>query len=167
MKENNKYISNKDGFKTPEKYFNSVEDSVFERLSNENLLKINDLEIPENYFDSIEDNVFKKLNLDSKKETKIILIKRILISISVAASLLFLFSLIFSDNAKINPNKIAIIDIENWLDDNLENIDTYTLTENISLNEINTLQNFNTTEILTELENVDIELIITEFNTEL
>lgn len=167
MKEKDKHISNKGGFKIPGNYFNSIEDIIFERLSKENLLDSNDLKTPKNYFDSIEDNVFKKLNLNPKKETKIISIKRIIIGISVAASLIFLLSLVFYGNTKNISNKIAINDIENWLDDNLESIDTYMITENISLDEINTLQNFNTTEILTELEGAAIELIITEFNTKL
>ncbi len=165
MKKNNKHTISKYGFKTPKNYFTSFEDSVFEKLSNDNLLDTTNFKIPENYFETVEDNVFKKLNL--KKSPKIISIRRILIGVSVAASLLFMFSIIFSGNGKINPNTIAINEIENWMDDNIENIDTHAIIENISIDAIDTLQIYDTNEIIDELEGVDIEQIIIEIETEI
>lgn len=65
------------GFKIPENYFNSVEDTVIAELKSEKLLnKVNKeaFKTPQNYFDSIEDIIITKLKaeaIQNNKETTI------------------------------------------------------------------------------------------------
>ncbi len=98
------------GFKTPEGYFEGVEDSIFTKLSvqqfpekegfdlplnyletveervlktivNDTNLKKESLNIPEGYFDTIEDRVFKKIQQDTIEQPKVINLKSRLIKV--------------------------------------------------------------------------------------
>ncbi len=65
----NKKLHNikKTGFKTPDIYFESIEDTVFDKLKDENTLadiREAGYEAPDTYFESIEDRVMAKLNED-------------------------------------------------------------------------------------------------------
>ena len=161
---------NNNGFKVPKDYFDSFEDTVFEKLSENNLLKNNDYTVPKNYFDTVEGKVLSRLNLIPKKEIKTISLKRIVIKISIAAAFIIMFSLLYLNNNKVNIDQIAVVDIESWLDENIDTIDLYSYTEtynNFDLDELqlfnnNNNNNNNNNEILNLLENTDIESFIDE-----
>ena len=61
------------GFKTPDNYFDTIEDNVMDNIKLNNILnsKSTGQTTPEGYFDTIEDSVFQKIN-SSKKEIKVI-----------------------------------------------------------------------------------------------
>jgi len=67
MKNKKIHNINKTGFKTPDAYFDSIEDRIFAKLKDETSLK-NIKEpgylAPDSYFESIEDSVMSKLNDD-------------------------------------------------------------------------------------------------------
>lgn len=159
----------KNEFKIPKDYFNSIENSVFEKLSQSNLLDNEGFEIPSNYFETLEDSVFEKLNISEKKEIKVILLKNHILQFTAVAVILLLFGLIFlnkisNKNHEKILNNIAFNDIENYLDDNIENFDVYTITENIDENELDDLQDFNTTEIYNQLNDINIESVLQEMD---
>ena len=51
------------GFKTPDNYFDTIEDNVIDNIKLNDVLnnESNGQTIPEGYFDSIEDSVFQKI----------------------------------------------------------------------------------------------------------
>lgn len=160
----NKNTENHNEFKIPENYFNTIEDRVFEKLSEKKLLKNDEFNIPKNYFETVEDSVFEKLNLTHKKETKVISIRRLLIQISVAAALIFMASLFYINNNSTNINTITANDVDIWLDENVEDIDTFLIAEIFEADEIDDLQNFNDADLLNELEGADIGSILDELD---
>ena len=57
------------GFKTPDKYFESFENNLFDHLNKEESIagiKTSGYTVPKDYFDSVEDHVFGKLNTENK-----------------------------------------------------------------------------------------------------
>jgi len=57
------------GFKTPKGYFDSVEDSVFSKLTSEKFSKKSGFKEPNNYFKTVENSVFQKIKkVESVKE---------------------------------------------------------------------------------------------------
>lgn len=70
MKDNNLHNIKKTGFKTPDNYFESVEDNILNKLE-EGLsvsVKQSGFEVPDSYFKSIEDNVFNRLDNTSESD---------------------------------------------------------------------------------------------------
>jgi hypothetical protein len=97
---NKKFNITKTGFKAPENYFESVEDSVFSKIKSENSLKsVKDsgYKIPEGYLDTVEENILNKLN----NETKVVSLftRKNLVYISgMAAAILILFAIFIKNN---------------------------------------------------------------------
>ncbi|MBJ2175468.1 hypothetical protein JBL43_14545 [Aureibaculum sp. A20] len=58
----------KSGYKTPQAYFDMVEDAVFAKMTSETFPKKEGFENPDDYFNSIEENVLQKLQLDNEKK---------------------------------------------------------------------------------------------------
>ena len=56
------------GFKTPDNYFDTIEDNVMDNIKLNNILnsKSTGQTTPEGYFDTIEDSVFQKINSSKK-----------------------------------------------------------------------------------------------------
>jgi len=97
---NKKFNITKTGFKAPENYFESVEDSVFSKIKSENSLKSvkgSGYKIPEGYLDTVEENILNKLN----NETKVVSLftRKNLVYISgMAAAILILFAIFIKNN---------------------------------------------------------------------
>ena len=166
MKLENKNTNHLSEFKIPKGYFNTIEDAVFEKLSEENLLQNEGYEIPDNYFDTVEDAVFEKLNLPTKKEVKVLYLRNNIFKYAAVVAFIFMIGYFFS-NKKTNFNDLAVSDIENYLDENIDNLDLNSFTDNLNIDDSNWLQNYNTNEIYNELENSDIEVILFEMENEL
>ena len=87
------------GFKTPENYFDSIEDKFFERLKfEENIEGVNDsgFTAPEGYFDTLEDKILSKL--EDKPIVKLNSRKTLYYIAGIAASLLLLFAIFLNNN---------------------------------------------------------------------
>ena len=85
------------GFKTPENYFDSLEERVMQRISFDENKITTGFKVPENYFDSLEEKVMQKLPLETK-EVKVISLwqrKSVWISSIAAVFLISLGSLYF------------------------------------------------------------------------
>lgn len=147
MKKNNLHNIKDSGFKTPDHYFDGLEDSIF------NEVKLNEnIEVPDHYFDGLEDIILSKAKLSEKVNTtgfktpedyfdtiedaiinkveikqnqKIIPLfnkKTFLYISSIAAVILLFFSLPIFSNEK-NTEALSISDIDTEL------IDKYVLDE--------------------------------------
>jgi len=163
-------IKKENGFKVPENYFESIEDRFFDEIKIDKLPDKEGFNIPEDYFESIEDNVFEKINSEKElilnKETKVILLRervvKRLILVAIAASFLIFSGIIYFNNQKLNFDKLAQNDIENWIDENINEIDSYTITDVYQDTALEDISSFDDDELIDYLEENDLELIINE-----
>lgn len=58
-------------FKVPEGYFETFEEQLFSKISEEKFPKTNGFKVPQNYFENIEESVLIAVN-NSEKTTKVI-----------------------------------------------------------------------------------------------
>lgn len=165
--DNNKFKSN--NFKIPDGYFDSFEENLFHKLNNKAHSNNDGFNVPNNYFDSVENNVLNKLDFSITNTPKVIPLKnnfiRKFIPISVAASLLLFFGISLLNNEKPNLNNIASNEIEIWIEDNLDQIDSYVISDVYSDTILeNTSDIFNDDDIINYLENSNsnTEFIINE-----
>ncbi len=71
----------KEGFKMPANYLESIEANVFEQLSIDTNSDKQSTEIPEGYFDTFEDRVFAKIQKETAEKSTVIHLKSRLIKI--------------------------------------------------------------------------------------
>ncbi len=97
-------------FKTPKNYFFTIEDRVFDNLKSKK--RENAYAIPKDYFDTVEDNVFKKLQTETKViDFKTRFIKTLLPITVAAATLLLFFTLQLLNNSNDNTDLFAKMEI--------------------------------------------------------
>lgn len=130
IKNSEYYIQNKvigaTGFSAPTNYFDTLEEGISAKLSEEKFSKRIAFKVPENYFSNIDTSILSKVS-SIKKETKIISFKerffKIVPFVAAASILLFvgLNSFIFKTNNKLTLDSLSDNDIEYWLDSNTLN----------------------------------------------
>jgi len=143
---------NASGFKTPEGYFENLETELFEKaLSSEendesqSLKKIRiagidelafnkksqGFKVPKDYFEEVEARLDKSI-LNKKQVPKVR--RLILISMSIAASIVLLFGIKFMNKEGNNINSIVLQndEIASWVDEDLVSFDTYEIAEAFS-----------------------------------
>ena len=151
------------GFKTPENYFDIIENEVITKLKAKVLQNKKADNIPSNYFDTVENNVLGKI----KSQRKIITLKRvakIVIPVAIAASLLLIF-ILNSIPKTTSFDSLATSEIEQLIENGFVDIDTETLA--IAFSDINfSTDNLGATisdnEVLNYLYDEDLESIIYE-----
>jgi len=118
----------KTGFKTPDNYFDAVEDNIMNAIKQENNLNLSKetgFKTPNNYFDAIEDVIINKI--ETKSTPKVILLfskRNLLYASSIAAAVLLLFNLSIFD--KEDPwDSLDTLTVENYILE--EGIDSYEL----------------------------------------
>jgi hypothetical protein len=122
---NNK-VGQKTGFSAPSNYFDTLEDVIASKISEENLPKETAFKTPENYFSNLEDSILAQVT-SKEKEVKVISFKdRILkfIPIAAAASVVLFISLnsfVFNADEEMTLDALSDNDIEYWLDANTLN----------------------------------------------
>ena len=180
MKDTNKHINNSilngiknNGFKNPDNYFESFEDNLFTKLSEESLPQQSGHKTPKDYFNNLEDEILQKIN-SSERQIKVISftskLKSYIPYAAAASILLFIGINYFSiHNNTINIEDISNNEIVSWLENNYEEINTNTLAEaftekDFSDNELINNVNINDTEIENYLNNVDSSVILNELN---
>ena len=139
MKKENIHNIKSSGFKTPDNYFESIDDQILERLNDIEMIsapETSSFVVPKNYFDSVETTILQKI--ESKPETPVIALKsrRTFYYVAgIAASFVLLVSLFFNTDDKININTIDTASIENYLfqeDYSNDDLATLFITDNIS-----------------------------------
>ena len=139
MKNKRKHI----GFKVPKDYFETFDDSLFSKLEDSNSNNKTGFAVPDNYFENVEDAILNKIEAeDSIPVISLFNKKTLLFVASIAACIVLVFS-IFKNN-DVSVNDIATTEIENYLETN---------------------QTISETELLSLLNNEDINQLIKETNT--
>ncbi len=160
----------KTGFKTPDNYFNTVEDNIMNAIqqeNNPNISKKTGFKTPDDYFNTLEDVIINKLNKkDNSKVIKLFSRRNLIYASSLAAAVLLLFNLSIFDK-KITFDSLDQQTVENYILD--EGIDSYELAALLTEDELSNV-NF---EIMGEafndedmedylLENVNLEDILVQ-----
>lgn len=137
MKKENLHNIKQSGFKTPDNYFNTIEDQIIFQISLEKIDKNSGFKVPDNYFDTIEDNILSKT-----KETKIFKLfnKKTIVTVASIAAMFVLFF-------NLNPFKTQVT---------FDNLDTDTV-EAYILNEVelNDISNLIETDQLSQTDFID------------
>ena len=118
----------KHGFKTPDDYFKSFDDKLFETLSNDTLDKemSSGFKTPEGYFDTIDESILNKVN----SEKKVIAFRphpRFYYIAGIAASLVLLFAIVLNTN---NNSEISAEMVETYFQES--DLNSYELAELLS-----------------------------------
>lgn len=117
----------KTGFKTPDNYFDAVDDNIMNAIKqeNSNLSMETGFKTPDNYFDAIEDAVINKVQ--TKNTSKVIQLfskRNLLYASSIAAAVLLIFNLSIFDK-EVTWDSLDTQTVENYIID--EGIDSYEL----------------------------------------
>lgn len=166
---NNKNILGKipkqHGFSTPNNYFENLDSLILAKLKAEVLNKNKSAtEIPLNYFNNLEKNVSQKVK-PSKTTTKSLKIFKILVPISIAASLLFVIFLNQFNKQPIDFNTITTAELEFAVENGFIEYDAHTLS--LAFSEIDLSDDFMTLEVTTDevknyLEHQELEYLLYE-----
>ena len=164
MKKEKLHNIKSNGFKTPENYFDSIEDKFFERLKfEENIEGVNDsgFTAPEDYFDTLEDKILSKL--EDKPVVKLNSRKTLFYIAGIAASLLLLFAIFLNNND--TTQELSAEMVETYFENS--DLDSYELAEllvnaNILEEDFTIVETEYKEENLESylLENTDIETIL-------
>jgi len=105
------------GFKTPDNYFDTIEDNVMDNIKLNNILnsKSTGQTTPEGYFDTIEDSVFQKIT-SSKKEIKVIRLftrKNMFYAASIAAAIILMLIVVLPSNPSFS--NLELETVENYI----------------------------------------------------
>lgn len=152
MSNKNLHNTKTPGFKTPDNYFDTIEDRVFDKLNTKSLLndiKTTGFNTPKGYFNTIEDNVLSKITEEKTKVISIFSRKHLIYISGIAAALVLMLTLFI--------NKDDTLDIDS------EMVELYLEEQNLNSYELATL--LNETEFLDEDFNI-IEEHINESDLE-
>lgn len=151
------------GFKTPKRYFDSLEDSIMGHITLNENVKDTGFEVPDSYFETLDDKILDRAG----QEPKVISLftrRNLLFATGIAAALVLMFNLIGNNN-DFTFDDLEMTSIENYL--YTEDIDTYEIASLFTEEELIT-DNFSENEISGEiledylLENAIIEDLIIE-----
>ena len=166
MKNKDLHIIKSSGFKTPDNYFESFDDRLFDRLQDER--KIEGIEqsgfsVPDHYFENVEAQILEKL--DPPKVTPIFTLntRRSLYYVTgIAATFVLLFAIFINGN---NNEEISADMVETYLE--TRDLDSYELAELLTEAEIldedfSVIETSYNEDLLESylLDNADIESII-------
>lgn len=116
MKNSKLHTIKESGFKTPDNYFQSFEESLLSEISLKEKSKSSGFSVPKNYFDTFEMSKIDSVSIE-KKETKVIPLfskKRWLYAASVAAIAILLISLP-DFNQSVSFSSLDNESIENYI----------------------------------------------------
>ena len=105
------------GFKTPDSYFDTIEDKVINNIKLEDILnsKTTGQKTPDGYFDTIEDSVFEKIT-SSEKEVKVVRLfsrKNMFYAASIAAAIILMLIVILPSNPSFS--NLELETVENYI----------------------------------------------------
>lgn len=119
MKDNNLHNIKSTGFKTPDNYFESLDDTIFSKLSEDAIsAKVNSsgFKVPENYFESFDAKVLTSIdNEDKSKVLPLFDWKKITYISGIAASILLAINLFFTNSNNFTLDDIDTASIESYL----------------------------------------------------
>ena len=141
----------KEGFNLPASYFENLEDHVFLKLIEDKITKPLKTEIPEGYFNTIEDRVFDKLKEDNLIQPRVISLRSKLIKIFTPLAIAASLLLFFIVNYNNNNYNIENVAISE--------IDTWIEEDLIILDANQIAEVFSDVNLNEEINNEDEELL--------
>lgn len=126
-------------FKTPEEYFESFDDRLMDKLSEEssNIPKEEGFDLPEGYFDGLHKNIQGKLDNQETKVVQLHPYKKYYYAVaSIAAIVLVIFGLNWNTSEELRFEDLAEADIENYFENNEFDLSAYEIAEVIPLDEL-------------------------------
>lgn len=166
MKTNKLHTIKNTGFKVPNDYFKSVEDTILNDLKLKEIAPTSGYKLPTNYFDSLEDKIINASKLE--KEVKVIKLftwRKVAYATAVAASLILMFNIFFNNTERITINSIETASIENYIiNEGLETNDIASLFTNEDLSSVHLINDGFSSEKLENyiFNNLEIEDIISK-----
>lgn len=131
--------SKNNGFKTPDGYFDGLNDKIMAKLSEESsvLPKDDGLVVPDNYFETFNEKVLSKVN---QKETKVVQLipyrKYYFAAASIAAVALVIFGLNWNSSSEPTFESLAESDIESYFEDTELGLSSYEIAEVIPVDDL-------------------------------
>lgn len=156
-------------FKVPEGYFESFEEQLFSKISEEKFPKSNGFKVPNGYFEKLEVQVFNTLE-NSEKPKKVISLfpkKYLGYAAAIAASVVIGFSLFNNDQGSQNIDILQWSAIDSYINEGNLNLDLYDLTTMIDDSDLSGID-FRTQQLSEKamedylFENIDSEILINE-----
>ncbi len=151
------------GLKMPKNYFEGMEDSILSQIKLNQNVETTGYTTPEAYFDTLEDTILNKMS--SKKESKVISLfnrKTILYASSIAAAIVLFFSLNTSKKS-ITFDSLDTEVVDNYILDETELNDLASLFTDTELNEANFIDyDLSDDSIDTYLEDLEDNELISE-----
>ncbi|AUC80996.1 hypothetical protein [Lacinutrix sp. Bg11-31] len=158
MKNENSHNVKNPGFKVPQGYFEALEDSILAETKLKSLVSSSGFKTPEGYLENF--------NVSIKKETKVISIfskKNMFLVSSIAAALVLFFSLNIFDNSPLSFNDLDITTVDNYIINETETGDLFSLFQDSELSETNFIDYTISDEALDGyLENIDVNDLYSE-----
>ncbi|MEB8329458.1 hypothetical protein OO009_08815 [Flavobacteriaceae bacterium KMM 6897] len=128
------------GFKTPEGYFEGLNNSLFDKLKGEDTIipQNEGFTVPEGYFDGVNQTILSKIR---EEETKVIPLnpykKYYFTAIAVAASLLLVIGLQWTKEEVYTFDDLAASEIESYFEYNDYGMSSYEIAEIMPIDDIN------------------------------
>ena len=132
-------INKKEGFKTPEDYFDGLSAEILSKLDNDSadLPKSDGFKTPEGYFDSLGKEVLSK---DQTAETKVIRLKPykkiIYAAASIAAAVVLIFGWQWQNEQAVNFEDIASGELQAYFEEDSNGLTSYEIAEALPIEEI-------------------------------
>ncbi|MEZ4802458.1 MAG: hypothetical protein R2797_06765 [Gelidibacter sp.] len=169
MKSKNLHTIKSTGYKTPDDYFEALEDAVFSKLNEERIASkvgSHGFKVPDNYFETLGSEILTVLN--EKKSTKIISMfswKTVASVSGIAASFILAFNLLYSNQNGLTFDDLETASIENYLMN--EDMNAYDIAPYFNAEEMNSEDFVENTINASDIEdyllqNSDVEHLITD-----
>ncbi|QDO94122.1 hypothetical protein FNB79_09060 [Formosa sediminum] len=126
MKLKDLHNDNTGGFKIPKDYFNTLEDSILSQAKLQDKVSNPGFKAPDDYFETLEARILTKL--DAKPKVRTLNIKPWAYAASIAACLVLMFTLTFSNNQTHSISSI-----------NNDSLESFILNEEFNTSEMATL----------------------------
>lgn len=167
----NKHINDKksSGFKVPNNYFETFDDTLLQNLDKEASFltaKTAGFQIPKDYFNTVDTKVIKAISKEKKpKVITLSNVKTLVYAASIAAAILLFFNIyIFNTNVSIEDIELAAVE-SFIIEDDISSYEIASLLTEHELNANNiveySLQDEHIEEYL--LNNADVEALIIEY----
>lgn len=156
----------KPGFKTPENYFEGVEDAVLSQIKLKSIEKPG-FKLPEDYFDTLDEAVMAKVS--KKNDTKVIHLfsrRNLIYASSIAATILLLFNLsIFERNRVTTFDSLDTATVESYiLNEDIGSYEIASFIDDEEISEENFIEHSFSDENIESyiLNNIDVEDFFSE-----
>ncbi|WP_338359442.1 hypothetical protein [Yeosuana marina] len=164
MKTNSLNNMNKTGFKVPKDYFENFEDMLLSELKLKETSKNTGFKVPEDYFKSLDSHITEAVKKDNKpKVIKLFTWKKASYATAIAASLILMFNVFYTQKNTLTLDNIETVSIENYLlNEDFQTTDMASLLTNEDLDDFDSIELNFQEESLEDyvFENSEIEDII-------